>query len=149
MEKLKALNRKQIKEILNKLKELYSIKELKLDYIFFKNSKGKIFLLSNKFKDFENEIHINSLGLYFATINREIRLSIEGSQLIGKKAKKNILELSGGQLRKWLMGEDIEIKSKGKGFFLIKNKGDFFGNGKVIDNKLLNFVPKDRRINVI
>jgi len=31
----------------------------------------------------------------------------------------------------------------------IKNKNDFYGTGKVVENKLLNFVPKSRRLRVV
>ena len=150
METLKALNKKQIKEILKNIEAQYGIKDLKLDYIFFRNSKGRIFLLSNKFKEFDHSnLNINSLGLYFANVNdNEIRLSIEGSQLIGKKAKKNVVEINEEELKNWLRGEDLENK-KGESFVLIKNKEDFYGSGKISKGKIFNFVPKERRMNAI
>lgn len=150
METLKALNKKQIKELLKKIEEHYEVKELKLDYIFYQSNKGKIFLLSNKFKEFDHSsLNINSLGLYFANVkDKEIRLSIEGSQLIGNKAKKNVVEINEEELKDWLLGEDLENK-KGEGFVLIKNKNDFYGSGKVTKDRLLNFVPKEKRMNAI
>lgn len=150
MQTLKALNKKQVKELLKNIEDHYGIKELKLDYIFFQNSEGKIFLLSNDFKNFDHSnLNINSLGLYFANIKDEcIRLSIEGSQLIGDKAKKNVVEINEEELRGWLRGEDLENK-EGEGFVLIKNKNDFYGSGKISKNKVFNFVPKERRMNAI
>jgi NOL1/NOP2/fmu family ribosome biogenesis protein len=146
-ETLKILNKKKIKEILSKLDNQYGFKD-KLDYAFFMNPKGKIFLLSKKFGELETDVHINSLGLYFGTIKgSEIRLSVEGSQLIGPKAKKNVISLDNEELREWLRGEDL--MKEGDDFVLVKNKKDFFGCGKVINNKLLNFVPKEKRIDVI
>ena len=151
METLKALNKKQIKEILKNIKEQYGIKNLKLDFIFYKNTKGRIFLLSNEFKNFDHsEVNINSLGMYFANLrSKDVRLSIEGSQLVGPLSKKNIIEIDDSNLRKWLRGEDLLIKKELDGYVLIKNKNDFFGSGKLANNKLLNFIPKERRINVI
>ena len=150
METLKALNKKQIKELLKSIEGHYEIKELKLDYIFYQSNKGKIFLLSNKFKDFDHSnLNINSLGLYFANIkDKEVRLSVEGSQLIGNKAKKNAVEINEEELKDWLLGEDLE-KKKGESFVLIKNKNDFYGSGKITKDSLLNFVPKEKRMNVI
>ncbi len=150
METLKALNKKHIKELLKNIEEHYGIKELKLDYIFYQSNKGKVFLLSNKFKELNHEnLNINSLGLYFANIkDREIRLSVEGSQLIGNKAKKNVVEINEEELKNWLTGEDLEMK-KGEGFVLIKNKDDFYGSGKITKDRVLNFVPKEKRMNVI
>ena len=139
METLKALNKKQIKELLSNIEEHYGIKELKLDYIFYQNNKGRIFLLSNKFKEFDHkDLNINSLGLYFANIkDKDVRLSVEGSQLIGDKAKKNVVEINEKELKDWLLGENLE------------NKNDFYGSGRIVDNKLLNFVPKEKRMNAI
>ncbi len=150
METLKALNKKQVKELLKNIENHYEIKELKLDYIFFQNSEGKIFLLSNDFKNFDHSnLNINSLGLYFANVkDKDIRLSIEGSQLIGNNAKKNIVEINEEELRNWLRGEDLEDK-KGEGFVLIKNKNDFYGSGKISKGKIFNFVPRERRMNAI
>ena len=150
METLKALNKKQIKELLSNIEEHYGIKELKLDYIFYQNNKGRIFLLSNKFKEFDHkDLNINSLGLYFANIkDNDVRLSVEGSQLIGDKAKKNVVEINEKELKDWLLGENLENKN-GKGFVIIKNKNDFYGSGRIVDNKLLNFVPKEKRMNAI
>ncbi|MBU2640177.1 MAG: hypothetical protein KKG75_05755 [Nanoarchaeota archaeon] len=150
METLKVLNRKKIKEILNTLKERYGFNG-KLDYVFFINSKGKIFLLSKKFKDLDNsKLNINSLGLYFGTVNgKEIRLSVEGSQLIGDKSSKNIINLNDKELREWLTGEDLSFKNKENGFVLVKNEKDFCGCGKIVSNRLLNFVPKEKRVNII
>ncbi|MAF50995.1 MAG: hypothetical protein CMH64_02785 [Nanoarchaeota archaeon] len=150
MDTLKALNRKKIKEIIANLESVYGISNLKLDYVFYQNTKGKIYLLSNDFKSFDFDLKVNSLGMYFATESKnEIRLSVEGSQIIGEKAKENILELNDDELRRWLLGEDFLVKENLKGFVLIKNKDDFFGTGRIVNDKLLNYVPKDRRIDVI
>lgn len=147
METLKLLNKKKVKEILNKIKETYGINELKLDYLFYMNPDGKIFLLSKKFHELDNKIlNINSIGLYFANLSKEIRLSIEGSQLIGNLASKNVVNINEKQLKNWLFGEDLEINGDFKGFVLIRNGNDFYGSGKALNNKILNFVPKERRI---
>ena len=150
METLKALNKKKIKELLKEIEEQYSINDLKLDYVFFKNSKDRVFLMSNSFKNFEHDkMHINSLGLYFANLkDYKVRLSVEGSQLIGNKAKKNVVELNENELRKWLRGEDLENK-EGEGFVIVKHENDFYGSGRISNNKLLNFIPKEKRVEII
>ena len=147
---LKILNSKQIKEVLKLIKQQWGFND-KLDYAFLKNEKNKIFLTNKQIFDLDfSKLRINSLGLEFATIEKtgEIRLSIEGSQIIGKKAKKNILELNKKQIKKYLKGEDLEIKTKNKGFQIIKYKNYFCGTGKYKQGKILNFVPKERRLNI-
>jgi NOL1/NOP2/fmu family ribosome biogenesis protein len=78
--------------------------------------------------------------------NEELRLSIEGSQIIGKVAKRNVLELDDDLAKKWMSGEDFEIKTELNGFVIIKNRVDFLGCGRVAKGKLFNYVPKERRV---
>ena len=88
-----------------------------------------------------------SLGLFFGEIkNGEIRLTIEGSQLVGPNAKKNVLEIPDKLARLWLKGYDIPVKTDMKGFLIIKNNKDYLGCGKFVENRILNPIPKTRRI---
>ena len=147
MQKLKILNKKQTKEILNLIKKQFGA-DIKLDYAFLKNEKGKVYLINKDIsKIYIDKIKINSLGLYFAEIrNNEIRLSIEGSQIIGPKATKNIIEMNEQQVKEWMQGNYLEVKSNYNGFLIIKHNDDFLGCGKYRDGKLFNFVSKARRI---
>ena len=149
MQNLKILNKKQTKEILSLIKKQWGA-DFKEDYAFLKNEKGKVYLINKDISKINLEkIRINCLGLYFAKIiTNEIRLSIEGSQLIGPLAKKNILELNEKQAKEWMSGNDLEIKGKHSGFLLIKHKTDFLGTGKCRDEKVFNYVGKARRINI-
>ena len=115
---------------------------------FIKDQKDKIYLINKEFANINlDQLRINNLGLYFGTISKgNLRLSIEGSQLVGPKATKNILELNDKQVKEWLKGEDVNIESELTGFLIIKNNKDYLGCGKIIENKLLNFIPKGRRI---
>ena len=90
---------------------------------------------------------MHHLGLYIGKIESgEIRLSIEGSQLIGPTAKKNVLEITEKQVRNWLRGQNLETNSKQKAFVILKHKKDFLGSGKMKKGKVINSVPKIRRI---
>lgn len=148
MQKLKFLNTKEIKEIKKKIAEQWGC-DFKTDFAFILSSKNKIYLISREIEriDFDR-LPISNAGVYFAelTENGELRLSIEGSQMIGDCAKKNIIELSKEQMRIWLKGNDLEIDTKEKGFVILKYNDDFLGTGKVKESKILNFVPKTRRI---
>lgn len=148
MQKLKILPKKKVKEILSLIKKQYDA-DIGLDYGFLKNEKNRIFIINKDISKLNLEkIRINSLGLYFAEIyNNQIRLSIEGSQIIGPKAKKNILEITDKQVKEWLKGEDLETDSPLEGFLLVKNKQDFLGTTKISNGKALNFVSKSRRVN--
>ena len=112
-----------------------------MDHIFIKNNDEKIYIINNSLKDFDfSKLRINSFGMYFGKIEKSgIRLSIEGSQLIGKQAKKNVLELNNSQLKEWVKGDEIKIDSGERGFVIIKNKEDYFGCGLLKNGTLLNY----------
>jgi len=145
---LRILNSKEKKYITQLIKKQFDCDYSFSDYELFMNQKNKLFILS-KMIAYANldDLRINSLGLYFGEINRnELRLSIEGAQLIGKIAKKNILELNDEQAKSWMSGKDLEINTQLNGFVIIKNKDDFLGCGRIINKRLLNYVPKERRV---
>ena len=131
------------------LKEHFGFEE-KLNYVFLENSKGKVYIISTDLANLElSNLRIDSLGLYFGKLEKDgLRLSIEGSQIIGPKAKKNVLEIKKGTRDIWIKGYDTEIQGN-PGFVIIKHKDDFMGCGKLNNNKLYNYVPKNRRLVVI
>lgn len=150
MQNLKVMNSKEKKELLKKIKEQYDpdIKDIE-KYIFLINPKNKIFIISKDFSKIDiTELRINSLGLYFGELyNNELRLSIEGSQIIGKTAKKNILELNEKQAEQWLKGLDLDLQNNYEsGFYIIKTNYNYIGCGKIVNKKLFNYVPKERRL---
>ncbi|MBW2979833.1 hypothetical protein KY360_00270 [Candidatus Woesearchaeota archaeon] len=150
MQNLKILNKKQIKNLLELIKNQWGC-DVELDYVFLINQKNKVFLANRELFDVDlKKLRVNSLGLYFGEqVNeKEFRLSIEGSQLIGPKATKNVVELDDSEARLWLKGEDIEKEVDCNGFVIIKNSDDYMGSGKIKDNKILNYVPKTRRLAV-
>jgi len=149
MQQLKILNSKETKEILKLIEEQWGAK-LKLDQAFLKNNKNRVFIVNKDISKIDySKLRINSTGLYFCEIDKiGIRLSIEGSQIVGPKATKNIVEINNDQVKKWFKGEDLEVKGNYSGFIIIKRNNDFLGSGKIKENTILNFVPKIRRLNV-
>lgn len=142
----KILNKKEALRLLERVKEQFGIKELDLNCGFIQN-KDKIYLISKDLAKINyKELRINDIGLYFCTItNGGIRLSIEGSQLIGKNATKNVVEISDEELRYWFNGESL-IRKDISGYVLIKNNNDFLGCGYAREGLILNYVPKERRV---
>ncbi|MBS3156457.1 hypothetical protein J4413_04495 [Candidatus Woesearchaeota archaeon] len=144
MENLKILNSKEKKQILDRIKKHFGIKELDLDYAFFRNSENKIFLLNKDVKkvDFD-KLRVNSLGVYFGAFDNGFRLSIEGSQLIGDKAEDNVITLEDDT--SWLEGNDINVEGK-DGLKMVKCGNDFLGTGQLKNGSLINYISKGRRI---
>lgn len=147
MGNLKILNKKEIKRILNQIEDQWGFNE-EMDCAFLENEKGKVYICNKEIFDLDlSKLKINSFGIYFADTAEEIRLSIEGSQIIGPSSSKNIVELDDDESKRWLSGEDIEKETGSEGFVLIKHGQDFLGTGKATDDKrILNFVPKNRRL---
>ena len=150
MPELKILNNKEIKEIFKMIEKQWDAR-LKLDYGFLQNQKNKIFIISKDISKIDtSKLRLNSAGMYFCEIDKHgIRLSIEGSQIVGQNAAKNVVELSEEETRKWFKGEDLEKECTDcKGFVILKNNNDFLGNGKYSNGKILNYVGKTRKINI-
>jgi NOL1/NOP2/fmu family ribosome biogenesis protein len=150
MAELKILNTKEIKEIMHLISAQWGVK-LKLDYVFLRNPKNRVFVASQNIGKIQFEkLRINSIGTYFCEIDPlGIRLTIEGSQIVGPKAEKNVAEITEEQAKLWLKGEDLEIEGDYSGFVIIKHNNDFLGNGKYKSGKIFNYVSKSRRINAI
>lgn len=131
--KIKVLNKKEVKKIINLLKEQYSMKDLKLDFIFLLGKDDKLYFIDKKFADlYMNDLRINSVGMYFGKLEQgKVRLSIEGSQLIGPLAKKNIVVLSKIEVNEWVRGSDLSLKDADVDVGLVKFNNDFFWFWKI------------------
>ncbi len=145
---LRFLNSKERKDILRRIEESWGAKP-DGDLVFLMNNQNKIFLVTRDIEKIDlDRVRVNNIGLYFGEITTrdELRLSIEGSSIVGKSAEKNILELSKEQAKSWFAGEDLEVEDTRTGFMIVKCKSDFLGCGKLAGGKLYNFVPKARRV---
>jgi NOL1/NOP2/fmu family ribosome biogenesis protein len=152
MHNLKFLNNKEIKNIAVIIKKQWNA-QLPEDYFFLLRKDGDLFMVNRNIKSIDlSQLKINSIGLYVGELrNNALRLSIEGSQLIGPSANKNVVKIDKTQLLQWLRGEDLEIITLNHNinhgdYIILKHKKDFVGCGKLSDNKILNFVPKARRV---
>ena len=151
MPELKILNSREIKEILRLIEDQWGAK-IRMDYGFLSNNKNRIFIISREISKIDiSNLRLNSVGMYFCEVdNLGIRLSIEGSQIVGPKATKNAVELDEDETKRWLKGEDLE-KNCGNcsGFVILRHRNDFLGNGKYANGRILNYVAKTRRVNAI
>jgi len=142
---------KELKELFKLLEEQYGAIPPNLkDYAFVKR-KDKIYLITRDIEriPFEN-IRINSLGLYIIEHkHNQVRLSIEGAQLFGPHATKNVCEIDSAQMKKWICGKDLQLEGEYSGFVILKHGTDYVGSGKYKDGIITNFVPKARRLNEV
>ncbi len=148
---IKILNTREKAEIENKLKTQFGIKSI--PGILLKRGAERIFLYQGNFTEKEIKkldylkINVERVGVYFCKFqNNEIRLSIEGVQILQDQITKNIFELNKEQSEIWMKGNELNIKTGIKGFAIMKYKNDFLGCGKASEEKITNFIPKNRRL---
>lgn len=161
MLKSTILNSRETKHILEMLNRQYGydIDRHELDFIFLKNKDDRLYVVSKNLGDIDFErLHIDNAGIYFGEIYKEeIRLSIEGAQIMGAKATKNIIDINHDQMISWVKGNDIEFEDCGPGFIIVRsknpetNKHDVLGCGRYNskEHKLMNYVSKSRRLVVV
>ncbi len=147
---LKILNKREQKEIEEKLNKQFGIKNV--PGIIAIRGKERLFLFSGSLnkrniKELEKIVIIERLGIYFAKfVEDSVKLSIEGTQILKDQIKENVFELSKNQVEEWMKGQDLQIKTGKRGFLAIKYKEDFLGCGKASVEKIGNFIPKNRRL---
>lgn len=151
MLEINEIEKKEIIEKLNKkFKGDFSFLE---KYRIFKNSDKKYFIFNGKYI-----INGERIGLEaFKDDMNRIRLTFQFANLFKEKIKDFFLEVDEKNAKKFLNGEDLNLEeilklNKGvelmdKEFYLIKHKGEFLGNVKVIKNQnlLKNYLGKQYR----
>lgn len=91
--------------------------------------------------------NVEIIGLYLFRQEGELRLGFDGSQMLGSAIGKNTIDLDLEHLEAWLRGEDLEVDSEvGSGVYVLRHNNKIVGCGKSDGKKLVNFVPKERRI---
>lgn len=156
MADIEPLNAKQKKELYAILHDHFGT-DFKFPGYLFVSQKNKYYAIDEAYKDVAHlKINTKVLGLYVAEINKfkEIRLSIEGSQLVGPTATKNVLELTQEEAEKFIRGEDLDVTDREVSdvYYItytidrFTKSRDYLGCGKVKEGKLLNFISKGRRV---
>lgn len=147
---LTILSEKEKTRITQKLSSQFGITEI--PGILIKKGKEKIFLYTGNL-DKEELLKLDKItfiekaGTYLAKEEgKNIRLSIEGSQILKDQIIKNIVELTEEESQTWMMGHEVEIKSGLKGLVAMKYEEDMLGTGKASEEKITNFIPKSRRL---
>ena len=95
-----------------------------------------------------DKLRLETIGVYFARYDKrgDLRLSIEGTMMVGSKAKKNVVEINDKELYEWVRGIDLDKIIDDFGYVILKHGKNFVGCGKAFSNGILNHVPKNRRI---
>jgi NOL1/NOP2/fmu family ribosome biogenesis protein len=143
------LNSGEKKKIIEDLNEKFGITEL--PWLLVMAGRGKVRAFSgsmtrDEIAKLSYDIRIELPGLYILREENDgYRISHDGLFIFKNLATKNIVDVSDKQADEWLRGENIEIDSEDK-WVLLGNKGELIGCGKVKDKKVINYVPRERRV---
>ncbi len=94
------------------------------------------------------KIPIEWIGFHFGTIHDDKFIpSIEGAQIIGRTATMRILDIDKKEAIDVMSGFDIGVtEEKPAGCYILKSGEDIIGVGKLEGKKIINIIPKSRRI---
>lgn len=147
MQKLEILNTRKLKKIKERLIEQFDY-ALEEDYAFLLNEKGRLFIVNKDISRVDlKKLRVDKYGLYFGEWREEeLRLSMEGAWIVGRKAKKNVVDLDEEEIRKYFLGEDLD-KDLGeeKRWVLLRFKGEVVSCAKYKEKRILNYLPKIHR----
>ena len=145
---IKFLKSSEKKKLLAELEEQFGI--TKLNYLLLETGKEKIrgfsgTMTKEEIKELGEIANVEIIGLYLIKKERKLRLSLDATHTLKDQITKNIIEINNNQLEDWLRGKNLEIVKDG-GVHVIKCGDDFIGCGISDGKKLINHVPKERRI---
>jgi NOL1/NOP2/fmu family ribosome biogenesis protein len=137
------------REVLDFWSERYGIApETFENYSFWEKGAGKIWAFCG---EMESPVEIEALGITFLRTRQEHwKPTTDAVQRFGRHAKKNVIELDGGEAWRFVAGEDQQVGWDGDWGYLIAahtiaGEREPLGIGLFIDGELRSQVPKGRR----
>jgi NOL1/NOP2/fmu family ribosome biogenesis protein len=148
---VKKMSENEKKEIEKIVEKNYGAKLDLSSFDCYINNRNEIYIVSKSVD--ERLIPIASyVGIYFGRLkrNEKIQLSVEGSQIVGRLANKNIAIVDDENISRYMEGLECKwselVNCEVNNFVIIKNGNDFFGSGILREDKIESLVPKARRI---
>ncbi len=116
-------------------------------YRFLKSGRKRIRLISDiAFSLLSNLPYTGTTGLYVGEYSpTAFRLSMDGAQLLGRHATKQIVELNDEQAKTWLQGESVNYEDEQRGYVIVVHNNTIIGCGSLSYGTLHSYVPKIRR----
>ncbi|MFP4119047.1 MAG: methyltransferase RsmF C-terminal domain-like protein [Candidatus Woesearchaeota archaeon] len=162
------LNSKQRKEIRNMIAKQHGVESLPGKVFFCLNKKERVYIANRELFDLDHDtLRVNAFGLYFGTFMKDgFRLSIEGAQMLISQCTKNVLPVTLSQRDQWLNGSDVELllgSEDGElqtdeldaavpedgNYVILTYDDDVLGVGKKKNGRIMNYLPKSRRLSNI
>lgn len=145
---MNVLNTREVKRLHKQLEEQYGYGERLRLVFLLQETKQKVYVFADSLREIDlSDIRIDSMGLYFgAWYDGLLRLTIEGTQLIGPGCTKNVVDLTREEMQGWMLGNDLERTAEGGPFVIVRHGPDYLGCGKIAGGKILNYIPKTRYV---
>ena len=141
------LSGKEKRDIFSKMKDQYDI-DIVPNVELVESGKGKVWMVTKNINKIDTlKLNIERYGVYAIFIDKYgVRFTIEGTQIFGQFAKKNIFEIKKEDVQKWIRGFDLDIETGTNGYVMVKCGEDYLGCGKGSHGRIQNYIPKSRRI---
>lgn len=151
---IKKIVKEEIEELLEYFEDRFGInREIFNEYDFYKSGK-EVFIASKSLSNVKLEgIFLESFGMKFATIDKnrkKFKISTDASQIFGKFAKKNFIEIPKEKLLDIFRGFDLInfYSDVEDGYVLFKYNDHILGIGLKNGKFIKNMIPKERRLKI-
>lgn len=139
------------KRLLREAEEIYGIG--KLDFpILLVTGKQKIRVFSgsmskDEIRELSGIANVEIVGAYVFKQDEKfgLRISMDGTKILSEEIKKNVIEINQEEMKEWLCGKNLEVVRE-RGVYVVKHGDDFLGCGISDGKKIINYVPKERRV---
>jgi len=136
------------REIIAQLNKQYGITEL--PYLLIETGKEKVrgfsgSLSKDEIQNLGQLARIELIGSYLIRRENDMRLSFDALHLLKEQITTGIIDIDEKEYEEWIRGYDLNKKAD-NGTFAIRFNDDFVGCGKSTGEKILNHVPKERRL---
>jgi NOL1/NOP2/fmu family ribosome biogenesis protein len=150
---MKVLEKEEVENLERMIEKNYGTRVGLNQFLVLLSSEEKIWLASKEIMNLDmRKFPVNSIGMNFGKIKRndKVNLTIEGSQMVGKLATKNVVALDEQEAQKFMQGSDVkpqqEINCEYHNFAIVKSGEDVLGSSPLTEEGLQNLLPKSRRV---
>ncbi len=128
------------------------------NYVYVENAKGKIFIINRELGQINLDmLRTDRFGLYIGERGvTQIRLSLEGAQLLATLAKEigielqNVVDIDSSEMESYFQGIDLMRPNlTNNSLVLLRYNKEIFACAALKAGKIFNFLPKTYRGTVI
>lgn len=156
MKPLTILNTRDVKKIREQVVQQFGF-FVEEDYAFLQNENQRIFIVNKDISKIDlKKLIVDRMGLYFAEIKpNQVRLSKEGAQFLVQRAREageivsNVIDLNEEEVRDYFAGHDLPRELGESRLIILTYKNEVLGCAKYKEGKILNYLPKIHRGEVI